>query len=307
VEPSALGPTNYHEHLFQATPLLQGEDLDDETRSGQEASFLRDSGFAAMVDATPLGLGRQPEALARIAGRVGMKIVATTGRHREEHYPPHHWVRSLSVADLEARFLAELTTALPVADTLRGEGPAMSEAGAAVRAGVVKAGIGYWSISAFERQTLEALACAHRETGAPVMVHLEHCSSAHELLDLLISLEVSSTSVVLAHADRSLDPGLHLSLIERGAYLGYDGMGRLKTQSDEALLALTQAVVEGGGSDSLVLGGDVARRTRYVAYGGIPGLGYLGNRYLPRLRERIGEKTVEKMLTENPATWLTWP
>ena len=61
-----LGPTDYHEHLFQATPLLVGDELDSEAASGHEAVLLRESGFTTMVDAAPLGLGAKPQALAPI-------------------------------------------------------------------------------------------------------------------------------------------------------------------------------------------------------------------------------------------------
>ena len=73
--------------------LLPGDELDDEPRSRTEAAGLRDSGFAAMVDATPVGLGRRPDALARISAAAGLGVVATTGAHREPHYAPGHWLR----------------------------------------------------------------------------------------------------------------------------------------------------------------------------------------------------------------------
>src|SRR5690606_15868300 len=152
----------------------------------------------------------------------------------------------------------------------------------------------YWRISPFERTTLVALAAAHRATGAPIMVHLEFCTAAHEVLDLLAAEGVASDRVVLAHADRDPDAGLHASLAERGAYLGYDGFARPRTRSDAELLALAAAVVEAGAGERIVLGGDVARRTRYIAYGGMPGLGYLGERYLPRLRALIGDDAVDR-------------
>lgn len=34
-------------------------------------------------------------------------------------------------------------------------------------------------------------------------------------------------------------------------------------------------------------GRDVARRTRFVAYGGLPGMGYLGTRVIPQLIRRV--------------------
>ncbi|WP_341947432.1 aryldialkylphosphatase [Microbacterium sp. LWH11-1.2] len=309
VEPAALGRVDYHEHLFQVSPLLPGDELDDERASGAEAGLLKASGFESMVDATPFGLARDPAALARISATTGLHIIATTGRHREAHYGADHPMQVWTVDRLAALFRSDLTRGMPDADTAVFETPevplAATTHGEPVRAGLLKAGIDYWRISPFERTSLLAVAAAHRETGAPVMVHLEFCTAAHEVLDLLAAEGVASDRVVLAHADRDPDPGLHVSLTERGAYLGYDGFARPRTRSDAELLALTASVVERGAGDRVVLGGDVARRTRYLAYGGMPGLGYLGERYVPRLRALIGDDAVDRMLIANPARLLT--
>ncbi|KAA0962372.1 aryldialkylphosphatase [Microbacterium sp. ANT_H45B] len=306
VDPAQLGPTDYHEHLFQISPLLVGDELDDEDLSGREAALLKASGFTAMVDATPFGLGRDPEGVARISAGTGVQVVASTGRHREAHYGPDHPTRSADAETLSARFIREVEEGMPRHDDdpegVRALGP---DGEAPVRAGLLKAGVDYWRISPFEHTTLLAVAAAQRMTGAPVMVHLEFCTAAHEVLDLLEREGVAADRVVLAHADRDPDPGLHASLAERGAYLGYDGFARPRTRSDAELLALTARVVEYGAVDRIVLGGDVARRTRYISYGGMPGLAYLGERYVPRLRSAIGDDAVERMLVANPARLLT--
>ncbi|KQZ24110.1 phosphotriesterase family protein [Microbacterium sp. Root553] len=306
IDPAQLGPTDYHEHLFQISPLLVGDELDDEDLSGREAALLKASGFTAMVDATPFGLGRDPEGVARISAGTAMHVVASTGRHREAHYGPDHRTRSADAETLSARFIREVEEGMPRHDDdpegVRALGP---DGGAPVRAGLLKAGVDYWRISPFEHTTLLAVAAAQRMTGAPVMVHLEFCTAAHEVLDLLEGEGVAADRVVLAHADRDPDPGLHASLAERGAYLGYDGFARPRTRSDAELLALTARVVEYGAVDRIVLGGDVARRTRYISYGGMPGLAYLGERYVPRLRSVIGDDAVERMLVANPARLLT--
>lgn len=308
IDPVLLGPTNYHEHLFQATPLLPGDELDDEAASGAEAALLHDSGFTAMVDATPLGLGREPEALARISSSTGLHVIATTGRHREAHYSDQHPMQGWTAARLTTLFVSDITTGIAVDDTevlrSRGVRTARTPGGSAVRAGMLKAGIDYWRISPFERTTLEAVAAAHRATLAPIMVHLELCTAAHEVLDLLAAEGVASDRVVLAHADRDPDPGLHTSLADRGAYLGYDGFARPRTRSDAELLVLTEKVVAAGGGDRILLGGDVARRTRFISYGGMPGLAYLGQRYIPRLRDTVGGDAVDRMLVANPVRWL---
>src|SRR5690625_2500851 len=103
-----LGRVNYHEHLFQVSPLLPGDEITDEAKSQEEAARLLASGFEAMVDATPYGLGRKPAAVARISSRTGLHVIAATGAHREAHYADDHWLRGLSAAELTDLFTADV-------------------------------------------------------------------------------------------------------------------------------------------------------------------------------------------------------
>jgi len=299
VASTELGRVDYHEHLFQVSPLLPGEDLDDADASTAEARLLAGSGFEAMVDATPLGLGRRPLALRAASVGSGLHVVATTGAHRAEHYRDQAWVIALDETDLEQSFVRDVVMGIPEADGR--DAPRSS-----VRAGVLKAGLGYWRIGPFERRVLRAVAAAHRATGAPVMVHLEHGTAAHEVLDLLAGDGVPAGRVALAHVDRNLDVGLHTELAARGALLGYDGPARARSAPDSAVLACLAAVVDRGWGAHLLLGGDVARRSRYVAYGGMPGLAYLGDRFVPRLVDMVGAAQADSVLRDNPARWLTF-
>ncbi len=303
--PEELGPCDYHEHLFQVSPLLPGDELDDEGASGIEAAALRAAGIGAMVEATPTGLGRDPAAVARISAATGLAVVHVTGAHRSEHYPDGHWLTTLGEDDLAARFTADVLHGLPAADE-QVRGPvARGPGGVPVRAGMVKAGAGYWRIDAFERRMLAAAAATAEATGVPVMVHLEHGSAAWEVLDALACAGLSAERVVLAHADRNLDPFLHAELTRAGAYLGYDGMARHREAPDSAILDCLERVVAAGDPERLLLGGDVARRGRYRAYGGLPGLDYLPRRFLPRVRERLGEQLLGLLLEKNPTRLLT--
>lgn len=291
IDPGELGATDYHEHLFQVTPLLAGDELDDEEASRREAELLRDAGAAAMVEATPTGLGRRPDAVARVSEATGLHIVHVTGAHREAHYAPAHPLLDDSVEGLRRRFAEDLLTGMD---------------GTIVRAGAVKAGAGYWALTPFERRVLTAVGQLAGETGAPVMVHLEHGSAGHEVLDLLARESCPPEQVVLAHVDRNPDAGLHGELAARGAYLGYDGAARSQRWPDSVLVDCLAAVVEGGAGNRILLGGDVARRTRYVAYGGMPGLAYLFDRFVPRVRRAVGDAAVDAALVANPARWLSW-
>lgn len=303
VEADQLGSTDYHEHLFHVSPLLPDDELDDEELSGQEAQRLHEAGIMSMVDATPTGLGRNPTGLARISTATGLTIIAATGGHREEHYGSGHWLLRQSSEQLADRFTADIQAGMPATDTEHPTPPVTAD-GRPVQAGLVKAGVGYWSISDFERRALAAAAQVHGRTGAPVMVHLEHGSCAYEVLDLLQEHGVDADAVALAHMDRNLDAGLHADLAARGAYLGYDGAARHRSWPDSLVLACLVDTASRGASTRILLGGDVARRTRYVAYGGLPGLDYLPRRFLPRLRALAGPELVTAVTEANPQRFL---
>jgi predicted metal-dependent phosphotriesterase family hydrolase len=300
-----LGRCDYHEHLFQVSPLLVGDELDDEQASTQEAESLRQAGIDALIDATPTGLGRNPSAVARISHSTGIAVVHVSGAHHQGHYGSTHWLLEADENELVNRFLADVRDGLPAEDGRSRGSPAVGPNGDPVRAGMLKAGIGYWRISPFERRVLAAVTTAARLSGVAVMVHLEHGSATWELLDILMKGGRPPDRVVLAHIDRNLDPGLHAELTLAGAYLGYDGMARHREVPDAAIIDCLERVVATGDASRLVLGGDVARRTRYLAYGGMPGLEYLPRRFLPRLRNRLGSDVVDRLLIENPARLLT--
>jgi phosphotriesterase-related protein len=136
------------------------------------------------------------------------------------------------------------------------------------------------------------------------MVHLEHGSAAFEVLALLANFDVPSEAVVLAHMDRNPDPGLHTELAQQGAYLGYDGMARFKSWPDSVVIDCLLRTAENGAVERILLGGDVARSTRFVAYGGIPGMAYLPERFLPRLTRAASPGLVDQIMSVNPARWL---
>jgi len=75
IKPSELGRTNVHEHLLMRSPLLRGDGLDDMERSTVEAIEIQNAGIDALVELTPIGLGRDPCGVAKIAERNGLQVV----------------------------------------------------------------------------------------------------------------------------------------------------------------------------------------------------------------------------------------
>ena len=77
-----------------------------------------------------------------------------------------------------------------------------------------------------------------------------------------------------------------------------------RPQTEAEYLARFPAAPVSGFSRRTLLGGDVARATRYRGYGGMPGLAYLGERVLPRLTRETSPSVLRRALETNPARWL---
>jgi predicted metal-dependent phosphotriesterase family hydrolase len=296
VPASELGTTDAHEHLFLDSPALPGEALGDVGAATAEVLEAQSTGIAAIVEMTPIGLGRRPDLLREVARRTGVSIIGATGYHRDAHYPAGHWVHTAALEMLTDRVITDLDRGMHPSDWLDPEAPLD-----AARAGVIKAGASYQHVSRGEACRLEAAAIASRRTGAPILAHTEVGTCGHEVLDILEGHGVRPNRVILAHLDRNPDPELHAEIAARGATLEYDTIGRIKYRPDSQLLELIELMVGAGHLDRVVLGLDLGLRSYQRAYDGGPGMRYLMATFVPRLRRRIGEAAVEKILVANPA------
>jgi predicted metal-dependent phosphotriesterase family hydrolase len=295
IAPGTLGITDAHDHLFLRSPALPGQEFDDLDRAVEEVAAAAESGLRAVVEVTPIGLGRRPAKLRAVAEATGVHIVAATGYHRDAHYAEGHWVREASVELLAERILADLQQGMHPDDWL-------TEAHLhSARAGVIKAGASYQRISQLEQRRLIAAAIGSRETGAPILVHTEIGTCAHEIIDLLTHEGVRADRIILAHLDRNPDLEVHRGIAERGVWLEYDTPGRIKYRPDSQLLDLVEAMVHAGHGGAMMLGLDLGQRDYFRSYGGGPGLSYLMETFAPRLHSRIGEDAVRRILVNTPA------
>ena len=279
VPTTELGVTDAHDHLFLRSPALPGQDLDDVDKAVEEVSG---AGLGAIVEVTPIGLGRNAAGMRAVSERTGVHVVAATGYHRDAHYPEGHWVLGATVEQLAEPILADLEHGMD-------SDPA--------RAGVIKAGASYQHISAAEERRLKAAAVGCNATGAAILVHTEIGTCSHEIVDLLLGEGVRAERIIMAHLDRNPDLELHREIAARGVWLEYDTPGRIKYRPDSQLLDL----IAGGDVGRIMLGLDLGQRDYYRAYGGGPGMSFLMKHFVPRLRRRIGDEAVQRILVENPA------
>lgn len=217
---------DYHEHLFQSSRLLPGEDLVDRDASGREAARMKAAGIDAMVEATPIGIGRDPLGVRDIASATGLQVVHTTGVHHQGHDEEGHWILDQSIEELVARFTREIDHGMASDDS----GADVSDAAwTDVRAGLIKAGAGLWR----------------------------------------------------------------------------NGMARFQYWPESTLLeCMATALERGADASRFLMGADVARRSRFIELGGMPGLEYLPARFIPRARRALGDEFMDKVLIGNPANFL---
>jgi 5-phospho-D-xylono-1,4-lactonase len=278
IAPTELGPCDAHEHLFLVTPAQPGDEYSDVSKATEEAEALGAAGARALVDWTPIGLGRDLDGLRAVSEATGLHIVAATGLHRDVHYAADDPLRGDSEDALAGRFAAELE-----------------------RCGIIKVGAGYHSLSPFEAKAFVAVAAAHGRVGAPVCVHTEHGTMGLAIVERLRELGVPPEHVILAHVDRNPDAGEHAETATAGAWLQLDGPGRTKYWPDSTILALIAELAERGHTDRLLLGGDTGRRSMLRAYGGGPGLDYVFARFKPRLERELGRELSDQIFVANPA------
>src|SRR6059058_5063639 len=86
LDASTLGVTDSHDHLFLSSPALAGQEFGDLDKTIEEVVDAQQTGLQTIVELTPIGLGRQPELMRRVAETTGVNVIAATGFHRDAHY-----------------------------------------------------------------------------------------------------------------------------------------------------------------------------------------------------------------------------
>ena len=293
---SALGVTDSHDHLALRSVALAGQEFDDAEKATEEVREAKATGLQSLVELTPIGLGRDPALMRRVATATGVNVIGATGFHRDAHYPTGHWVFAATDKLLRDRMVTDIERGMHPGDW---NDPALPLDEA--RAGVIKMGASYQRVSKQERRRLEAAVQVALTTGVAIVCHTEVGTAGDEIIDICEAAGLPTDRLILAHPDRNPDPELHVELAARGVYLEYDTCGRIKYRPDSDLLRLISEVVGAGFGDRILLGLDLGRRDYFRAYDGGPGMRYLLGTFVPRLERRIGAESVRRLLVDNPA------
>ncbi len=293
IEPSVLGRTLMHEHIFCDMYRVTGrlnELLNDEALSVNELAALRKAGGTALVEVTTPDLGRDPEALCRVAEKTELHIIMGTGWYRQPFYPPE--IDRLSTNELADMIIAELT------DGVEGTG---------IPAGIIgEIGVHSDYATAQEERVLRAAARAQKATGAPLTTHASMYPVGLLQLEVLKDEGADLSRVIIGHCDTYLDQSYHLAILEAGAYVQFDTVGRNHMNPDSRRARAFVELVRLGWRDKLLLSSDRCHRSDLCAFGGV-GYDYVFTGFFDLLRAMgIDDETLDTITIENPRRALAW-
>jgi len=293
VEPSELGVTLTHEHVF-SNALLEyratGGILNDEELAVEELLRYVAAGGRTLVDVTLDEIGRDPRGLERVAKATGLNIVMGCGHYRDP-YLDKDWFDRTSV-DQIAQMMVD--------DIVQGVGDTN------IRSGIIgEIGSDRWYISAAEERSFRAAARAQLQTGLTITTHAARWPVGLLQLDVLNSEGVDSGRVIIGHADTVPDPEYHLAVVDRGAFISFDGFGTEPDYEAERCTRSILHLIKEGFANRILLSQDVFQKSQLHAYGG-NGYDHLLVSVTPRLlRAGFSEQDIKSILVDNPRSALT--
>jgi len=336
IEPSALGPVMTHEHLLINFELMFNFDsriekdprikelstkpvsmenlglirqyvysnldnltLLDKEIAIEEAQKYKCAGGGTIVDATTIGIGRDPEGLAYISGKSGVHIVMGAGYYVEASHTK------------ETLALSEEAMANQIINDIQ-EGVD----GSGGKAGIIGEIGCLGPLSENEKKILKASAKAQIETGVSILIHPgRHEDAPNQILEILKNSGANLDRVVMGHLDRTIFNISKLTdIASSGCFLEWDLFGTevsfyqlsdFEMPNDTKRLNIIKSMVEQGFEEKIVVAHDICTKHRLAKYGG-HGYGYILNEIVPRMYKKgFTENTIQNIIQNNASNLLS--
>lgn len=301
MSPEDLGITLTHLHIWFSEPTDDpGNVLSDMDKNVEEMLYFKKAGGHSVVDGNIWT--ERAKQLAEISKRSGVNIIASAGLRWLQTFEEE---KSLYQKKLPPSPILDMPIKDVVDELVKKVKKGME--GTNIKAGVLKTGAPYNYINPYTERALRIIARAQIETGAPVFLHTSRGTMGIEQLEILKEEGADLSKVAVGHIDRNPDPWYYKQMVEMGANLIFDHIGKPKYWPDSMHIENMRKLVEEGYEDRITLSIDYGHYRDLKAYGG--GLGYVWvlERFVPRLKDQgFKEETIHKFLVENPARYLAF-
>ena len=302
-----LGLTLPHEHLIHRISVHSGNPdntcLDIELLA-EELAYFRSAGGRTICDVTPIGLGRDCEALRQVSRLSGVNVISGLGLYQFDVWPQE--LLNLSRGELSdvlvRRSLGEETG---IAAGLIGEIASHNEQHCDWRK---------YRLSDEETTLFRAVADVQRRTGLAVSTHASIGRAGVAQIQTLVDGGADPRRVIIGHCaaqdhgDFDLDLEYYHKLLDEGVFLQFDLFGW--EQSGQGLPDVQRCqrvavLVSEGFADRVLLSTDTCRLSQLHHFGG-RGFDYLITHVLPGLRDLgVSDEYIHQMTVVNSARILT--
>ena len=304
LDAARLGVTLPHEHIADTSSYLNkwpnGDRASLVAASVEKLKRVRAAGIGTIVDLTTYDVGRDIRFLEAVSRQSGLHMIAATG---QRFFPPQEagvTMPARDIAGLAAFFEAEIRQGID---------------GTAIKAGVIKIGVGGGRATALEETGLRAAVRASKATGAPIRIHTHAIDRAGENLTPILESEgIDPARVSFDHSDDNGEMDYFLGLVKRGYSLGMDHVHRglrpeFKPPFDQRADCIRQ-LVDAGFAGKIFLSQDVEFGGALIPAGKRgwrdtidppEGLLFITRTLIPHL-EQIGvpPRVIHTMTVENP-------
>ena len=236
-------------------------------------------------------MGRDLDAVRRVATETDVHVVASGGYYMQRFYPPE-------IAATNEDQIAEDLAAEAARDRLGAFGEIGQNSDAA-------------EMTPEELKVFRAVGKAHLATGLPIFTHNAYGTGENvrpdaglTQLDVLESVGVNPDHIVIGHAccldDESAS--VLIRIAERGAFVGFDRVtgGRV---DDPQKVSTIMAFLEAGHADKLLVSSDFTGRRSEAR----PGYGNSITMFAPLLREAgVDESVLQAIQRDNPRRFLAF-
>ena len=284
-----LGLILPHEHVFvdlrtcDQPGYAQGDAADVIRLMGPGIAKAQAAGVTALVECTPVGVGRRADILRAVSESTGLPLVVPTGIYREPWVPP--WAHAASEDELYAWMRGELE------GTIEDSG---------VQAGWIKLSAGDDGLTECETKILRAATRAAAATGSVIGSHTIRGRVVRDQLEIIEAGGYTPERFVWIHAQVEPEFELNLEMAQRGAWIEYDSIGNEATEAE--IMDRIRRLLDAGLGGQVLLSHDRGWYDPAQPGGGTPKpWTYLSECFVPKLRAiGLDGATINKLTGENP-------
>lgn len=205
-------------------------------------------GQGAIVETTPIRVGRYPQLLADLAKQTKVHVIASTGFWCEALAPQHPWAVRLSVTEGGTQQMADLFIR-EITEGMEDPTCKWGERFTNIKAGIIKIGTSTY-LRPSERVCHVAAAIASKETGCPITTHTTE-GGGLEQAELLLKHGASPDKVIIGHQGHQDDRqnaeanDYHQLIIKRGCYVQFDRVDHGKYGIDKQARQIARLITKG--------------------------------------------------------------